>query len=224
MKTNGSNWAQWLMTFRCILFAFQTEAGLEALHLTRSWESEGKFEASEYRAAADHFVKSCHVLFDLGHAAKLGFGARMIKTLQTEDIGFCLHGKMKYLEKPTDDMITKALGIMKEWALLAYKTIQAEVPHFEVTQSFVVLSLKGTYDEIMEKHAANNKFSALDIVPAGADDTEFMTNMKRFATFLEVDALELRAQIQEVRGLAKHLHAGGSAPHEAWSQAWQQKN
>jgi hypothetical protein len=224
MKTNAINWADWLTTFKLILFAFQTEAGLEALHLTRSWESEGKFEASEYRASADRFVKTCHVLFDLGHAAKIGFGARMIKTLQTEDIGFCLRGETKMLEKPTNDMITKALGIMKEWALLAYKTIQAEVPHFEATASFVVLSLQGTYDEIMEKHAKNNKFSAIGVTPAGADDTEFMTNMQRFATFLEVDAVELREQIQEVRVLAKHLYALGSAPHEAWSQAWQQKN
>ena len=70
-------------------------------------------------------------------------------------------------------MITDALTIMKEWALLAYKTIQAEVPHFEVTQSFVVLSLQGTCDQIMETHAENKHFSALDIIPAGPDDTEF---------------------------------------------------
>ena len=88
MKANAIQWARWLTTRKLILFAFQTEAGLEAIHLTRSWESEGKFEASDYRGAAEKFLQTCHLLFDLGHAAKLGFGARMIKTLKDNKIGF----------------------------------------------------------------------------------------------------------------------------------------
>ena len=187
MKANAIQWARWLTTRKLILFAFQTEAGLEAIHLTRSWESEGKFEASEYRGAAEKFLKTCHLLFDLGHAAKLGFGARMIKTLKDNKIGFCLGGTMVYLEAPTEDMITDALTVMKEWALLAYKTVQAEVPHFEITQSFVVMSLRGAYDDIMESHAERRHFSALDLPPAGSDDTELNTNFGRFAEFLELD-------------------------------------
>ena len=79
-----------MSTKKAVLFGFQTEGGIETIHLTRKWESESKFEASEYREHAETFLKTCHVLFDHGKVKKVGFGAKMIKTLKENKVGFCM--------------------------------------------------------------------------------------------------------------------------------------
>ena len=170
------------------------------------------------------------VLFDHGKASSVGYGKVMLEQLLEGPITFVVDGHAKTIggKEVTGDLIEAALGHMQEWTRLLYKTIQAEVPHFELTQSFVVLHLGNLGNELRHQHAAGVKFNALGMVTGGEDLSEYETNLQRLGKFLgcpsDDEVKKLQQVIEEVRPLATQLHRQkGLAFHEAWATATEMK-
>ena len=68
---------------------------------------------------------------------------------------------------------------------MLYRTVQAEVPHFEVANSFYVMSLNGAGDELIDRHAEGIKFNAV-ADDVGADDaSELATCCARLAKLVD---------------------------------------
>ena len=51
-----------------------------------------------------------------------------------------------------EGLINECLEVMFQWTKLLYRTIQAELLHFEIGNSFVVLNLNAAGDELHKRH------------------------------------------------------------------------
>ena len=87
----------------------------------------------------------------------------MIDCLQESEIVMTVHCKVKTIGGSSVDgeVIRECLDVMVQWTRLLYRSIQAEVPHFEVANCFYLMSLNAAGDELYDRHAQFIKFNAV---------------------------------------------------------------
>ena len=210
-----------------MIFGFLGEASLEALKLTRCWESERKFETSEYQSHAEEFLRTSVVLFHHGKAAKVGLGKEMIDTLKSKDIVFIIDGQPKVCScSEVDSLVDEQLALFKEWTHLLFRTVQAEVPGFEITNSMIILNLRSAGEKLRTRHAQGEKYNSLSLATGGEDSTEQSLHLQRIVKMLksedddtEVSVQQLANDLDDVRPLAMKYIKESHAPHECWSLA-----
>lgn len=220
-SVQAADWMEWIQNKHGVLLGFMTMAGSAALKLMRQWESESRFDVGHYRSEAENLLKTAIVLFEHGKTSKVGYGRQMLDCLQESEIVMTEHGKVKTIGGSSGDgeLIQECLDVMVQWTKLLYRSIQAELPHFEVANSFYLMSLNAAGDELYDRHAQGIKFDAVT-QGIGADDTSKLgTCCARLAKLVEEKPEDLLDQVKEVRPFAKNYFADGEALYKAWASA-----
>ena len=75
-SAKAGEWMHNLDVKSCVLFGFIAEAGQSAVKVTRSFESEAKFELANYREVANNFLCEVHTLFSRGKANNVAMARR----------------------------------------------------------------------------------------------------------------------------------------------------
>ena len=92
-------------------------------------------------------------------------------------------------QEPSQEVQRRCLQRMSAWAKLAIEVVQTEFPHWEIFQSFSILSL-----------------SSLGGKKARENEEEYTLCVKRLAQKFNLDAPALAAEIDDYRSLALHIY------------------
>jgi hypothetical protein len=186
--------------------AMMADASDECLLLTRYLDSED-FELEELSFEVGRFVRHIIYLFVEGGVFKTkGYAEFAMSTLTRVRVIRLRRGGIKTfggIQEPSQEVQNRCLQRMSAWAKLAIEVVQTEFPHWEIFQSFSILSL-----------------STFGSKKARENEDQYKTCVKRLAQKFHLDAAALEVEIDDYRHLALHIHTTQKlSAGNAWMEA-----
>ena len=200
----AGDWAaQLLVNFsgrKAALLAMATDAAATCCELTRSLDAEDA-DISLLDSHVRQFAHSIQALFFSERVVELPtFTRDVCESLRKQSIPI-LHNGVAREVTITDEDVSYAYSVMKEWATLSLKTLEAEFPAWHLLTCFDVFQLAGT--------------SARKRQGQGTEDA-----LAKLSKVFEVDIQELKTQYVSVLPTAQAIQkTAGLENRQAWAEA-----
>ena len=185
---------------KAVLLAMATDAAATCCDLTRSLDAEDA-DISLLASQVQQFAHSIRALFFSERVVDLPtFTRDVCDSLRKQPIAI-LHNGIAREVTITDDDVQSAFAILKEWTILALKTLEAEFPAWQLLTCFDVFQLAGTSTRKKEGQGTEDALAKLSKV-------------------FEVDLQELKTQYVSVLPTAQAIQkSSGLENRQAWTEA-----
>ena len=146
------NWLSWLSEEHVLQAAMLADAADSSLAFTRTLDTEGA-DPAVLKGELSQYLKEIQGLFGEGKClTSFGYTSSMCELLKSP-IVFPLGKDMKSIGSSRGvktETVNLCLGRMRAWLKLAASAIEAEFPHFEITQAYEVFNLRGVNQNLVD--------------------------------------------------------------------------